>query len=52
MKKPPIIDKDGTVHDKCGTPECCGNCATAGEYTHNHEEDNKKTVKKDQIIEI
>ena len=30
MKKPPIIDKDGTVHDKCGAPECCGNCARIG----------------------
>lgn len=52
MEKPPIIDKDGTIHDKCGTPDCCGECETAGEYTHNHEKHNKKTIKKDQIIEI
>ena len=48
MKKPPIIDEDGTEHDKCGTPDCCGECETAGEYTHDHEDNEKKP----QIIEI
>ena len=22
-------DKDGVLHDKCGTSECCGTCETA-----------------------
>ena len=22
-------DEDGVLHDKCGTPECCGGCETA-----------------------
>lgn len=41
------VDEDGTVHDKCGTPECCGKCATAGEYVHdiiNSLKTNKKKV--------
>lgn len=24
-------DKDGILHDKCGTPDCCGGCDTAVE---------------------
>jgi hypothetical protein len=33
-KKEPIVDEDGTVHDKCGTPDCCSKCAAAGEHLH------------------
>ena len=33
-------DKDGVLHDKCGTPDCCQQCDTAvGEQddnTYNH----------------
>lgn len=57
MSKEHIVDEDGTVHDKCGTPDCCGECATAGEYVH--ESDNSLNSKekkvpqlKQQVIEI
>ena len=33
-KKENIVDEDGTVHDKCGTTDCCGKCATAGKSLH------------------
>jgi hypothetical protein len=23
------LDNNGVVHDKCGTPDCCGTCDTA-----------------------
>ena len=47
MKKPPIIDEDGTIHDKCGTPECCGECETAGKYLH--EIDNSLKTKEKKV---
>ena len=31
-------DKDGVLHDKCGTPECCQSCDTA------EEQDNDQTI--------
>ena len=27
-------DEDGILHDKCGTPECCGECDTAEEQAN------------------
>lgn len=44
------VDADGTVHDKCGTPECCGECATAGKYTH--ESDNSLNSKEKKVPQL
>jgi hypothetical protein len=30
-------DKDGVLHDKCGTPDCCNQCDTAEEQMNNEE---------------
>ena len=56
-KKEPIVDEDGTVHDMCGTPDCCGKCATAGEHLHDSDNslksnENKVPQLKQQVIEI
>ena len=31
-------DEDGVLHDKCGTPECCGGCET--EDTQDNKKEN------------
>ena len=49
-KKEPIVDEDGTVHDKCGTPDCCGKCATAGKYIH--ESDNSLNLKEKKVPQL
>jgi len=40
-----LIEKhtEDKVHDKCGTPDCCGECTTAGKYIH--ESDNSLNSK-------
>ena len=50
MNKEHIVDEDGTVHDKCGTPDCCGKCATAGEYLH--ESDNSLNLKEKKVPQL
>ena len=56
-KKELIVDEDGAVHDKCGTPDCCGKCDTAGEYLHDSDNSLNSKEKKvpqlnQQVIEI
>ena len=38
------------VHDKCGTPDCCGECATAEKYIH--ESDNSLNSKEKKVPQL